>query len=321
MRSVIRLAALAVAAAVLAGCTSRLAPPTLPPPAQTQLRPTPTRVPEVHATVPVPARPLIGVYEPGVPGYTQISQFASTTGVQPRVVLYYSEWGENFQASFATKAWNHGAYTFAQLQPTDTTLASVAAGGSDSYLKRLAGQVRDFGHPVILSFAHEMNGDWYPWGAGHATPAQFIAAWRHVVQVFRSQGADNVTWVWTVNSINLGSPALRQWWPGSKWVNWVGIDGYYYFSYQNFANVFGQTLAEIRTFTGDPAFIGETAVGPGPDASSQVAGLFAGAAADHLAGLVWFDRAQDDPPYHLDWHLADDPAALTAFRAAASRYG
>jgi len=321
MTRVSRFAALAVAASVLAGC-SRLAP-TYAPPAPTQSRPAATqrspRVPAVHATIPAPAHPLIGVYEPG--SYTQITQFARTTGVQPRIVLYYSAWGEKFQASFATAAWDHGAYTFAELEPTNTTLARVAAGYSDSYLKRLAGQVRDFGHPVILSFGHEMNGDWYPWGVGHATPAQFIAAWRHVVQVFRSQGADNVTWAWTVNAVDAASPPLRQWWPGSEWVNWVGVDGYFYFSSDTFSSVFGQALAEIRTFTGDPALIGETAAGPGPDASSQVAALFAGAAANHLAGLVWYDEAQHNPPYHLDWHLADDPAALIAFRLGARRYG
>lgn len=324
MKSAIRLAALAVAAAVLTGCISR--PVTTAPrspvaaPRSPAAAPRPP-VPAQHVIVPAPARPMIGVYEPATSSYTQISQFARAIGVQPRVVLYYSGWGENFQASFATAAWKHGAYTFAELEPDVITLASVAVGDSDQYLKRLAGQVRDFRHPVMLSFAHEMNGDWYPWGAGHATPAQFIAAWRHVVRVFRSQGAENVTWVWTVNDTNENQPALKQWWPGGKWVNWVGIDGYFYFSSDTFASVIGGTLAQIRTFTHAPALIGETGVGPGPYATAQVNDLFAGAAASHLAGLVWFDKEQYDPPYHLDWHLADDPAALTAFRAGARRYG
>ena len=29
-----------------------------------------------------------------------------------------------------------------------------------------------------------------------------MAAWRHIVTVFRQQGADNVTWLWTVNIID-----------------------------------------------------------------------------------------------------------------------
>ena len=305
MKLILRLGAAAVSLAALAACSSH--------PSSVQMRVPPAPAP---TAIHVPPRPLVGVYEPGVPGYTQITQFTHATGVQPQVVLYYSGWGESFQSGFAATARQHGAYTFVQLQPGGTTLARVAAGDSDPYLKRYAAQVRAFGYPVLLSFAHEMNGGWYSWGTGHATPAQFIAAWRHVVQVFRSQGASNVTWVWTVNAVNAGSASLRQWWPGSQWVNWAGIDGYFYFSSDTFASVFGRTLADIRAFTSAPVFIGETAVGPGPEAVSQVTGLLDGVKADHFAGLVWFDKAQHDPPYHQDWHLADDPAALAAFRAA-----
>jgi hypothetical protein len=316
MKLSIRLTALAGAVVVLAGCTERpvSTEPYFPVPATPA-----STVPAPLATVPAPGHPMVGVYEPGA-GYTQIAQFTRTSGIQPRVVLYYSGWGDNFHTSFAAAAWKQGAYTLAELEPGTLTMAQVAAGSSDPYLERLATQIRDFGHPVILSFAHEMNGNWYSWGAGHAAPEQFIAAWRHVVQFFRSQGADNVTWVWTVNAVVASSAPLRPWWPGSQWVNWVGIDGYFYFPSDTFASVFSRTLAQIRTFTNDPAFIGETAVGPGPDASSQVTALFAGAQANHLAGLVWFDKAQNDPPYHLDWHLADDPAALSAFRAAFRKY-
>ena len=76
-----------------------------------------------------------------------------------------------------------------------------------------------------------------------------------------------------------------------------------------------RTLADIRAFTSVPVSIGETAVGPGPAAVSQVTGLLEGVKADHFAGLVWFDKAQHAPPYHQDWHLADHPPALAAFRA------
>lgn len=296
--------------AVLTACSGQAADPAshLPP------RPAP-------AAIAAPAQPMVGVYEPGVPSYARITQFAKATSVNPRVVLYYSGWGENFQAGFAADAWSHGAYTFVQLEPFNATMASVAAGKSDWYLQKFADQVRAFRHPVLLSFAHEMNGSWYPWGYGHVTAAEFVAAWRHVVQVFRNRGADNVTWVWTVNAINLGSPPLKEWWPGSQYVNWVGIDGYYYTQSNTFANVFGSTISEIQTFTEDPMLIGETAIGPGPEAASQVTGLFMGAQADHFAGVVWFDKAQDNPPYHLDWLLEDDPAALAAFRAAVKEYG
>jgi len=67
-----------------------------------------------------------------------------------------------------------------------------------TYLRSYADAVIAFGHPVILSFGHEMNGTWYSWGYGHPPPATFVAAWRHIVRIFRAAGAANVTWLWTV---------------------------------------------------------------------------------------------------------------------------
>ena len=80
-----------------------------------------------------------------------------------------------------------------------SSLASIAAGKYDGFLSKYASEVRTYRHPVILSFGHEMNGNWYSWGYRHTSPAVFVAAWRHIVTIFRAIGASNVTWLWTVN--------------------------------------------------------------------------------------------------------------------------
>ncbi len=273
------------------------------------------------AAVSPPAGPLVGVYEPGVPGsWSGLAEFASATGVAPRVALYYSGWPEQFRLGFAKLAWSHGAYTFVKMQPDNVTLASIAAGDSNGYLRSFALAVKSFPHPVLLSFAHEMNGDWYPWGAGHAPASEFVAAWRDVVQVFRDEGATNAIWVWTVNSTNVAHGSLRQWWPGAAWVNWVGVDGYYYRPTDGFGSVFGQTIAQIRTFSSAPVLIAETAVGGNPARLSEITGLFAGARADHVLGVVWFDHGQHAGLYHQDWRLEGDSAAVAAFSVAAREY-
>jgi Glycosyl hydrolase family 26 len=246
----------------------------------------------------------MGVYEPDAPfAWDQQAAFGSATGASMRIAVYYSGWFEKFKAPFARLAWQHGSYVLVQIEPRTVTLA-----------------VRAFGHPVILSFGHEMNGTWYPWGSGHVSPAVFAAAWRHVVRVFRLAHASNAVWAWTVNSVNAASAALRQWWPGAAWVNLVGIDGYYYRSSDTFSSVFGRTIAQIRTFSNAPVLITETAVGNTPDRAQQITALIAGVRAGRLIGMVWFDRAQHQGIYHQDWRLEDDPAALAAFRAAARAY-
>ena len=270
--------------------------------------------------VPAPASPLVGVYEPGAPGsWSHITEFESATGVKPGIVVYYSPWDVPFSTSFAQAARDHDAYVLVQLEPDDVTLASIAAGGSDAYLRSYADEVVGFGQPVILSFGHEMNGTWYSWGDGHTPPATFVGAWRHVVRVFRAAGAANVTWLWTVNSIVGAASSLSRWWPGAAWVDWTGIDGYYFRATDSFGSVFGSTIADIRTFSSAPLLIAESAVGTTPNRESQIEGLFAGVRAERLAGVVWFDEAQHSGLYHQDWRLEDDPSALAAFMAAASR--
>jgi len=303
-----RVTVAAIVAAVLLAATGCLTPLT----SQQPLTPVPT-----------PASPLVGVYEPGAPGsWSQIAEFTAATGVKPGIVVYFSSWNEPFSTSFAQTAWDHDAYVLVQLEPKGVTLASIAAGGSDGYLRSYADAVVAFGHPVILSFGHEMNGNWYPWGYGHASPAMFVAAWRHVVRVFRAAGAANATWLWAVNSIEGEGAAssLSQWWPGTAWVSWTGVDGYYYQASDTFDSVFGSTIADIRTISSAPLLIAETAVGTTPNRESQIDGLFAGVSAERLAGVVWFDAAQHAGLYHQDWRLEDDPAALAAFTAAVATH-
>jgi mannan endo-1,4-beta-mannosidase len=321
---------LTVAATMLvmavAGClapVSRPAPPraaTLSPaPKPSASRPSASQSPAPGG--PLGSVPLVGVYEPGAPGsWSDVGSLARVSGVKPGIAGYYSSWEEPFASSFARTAWDHGAYVLVQLQPGSTTLSSIAAGRSDAYLRSFADAVASFGHPVILSFGHEMNGSWYSWGDGHEPAADFVAAWRHIVRVFRAQGAANVTWLWAVNSVAGASSDLKQWWPGAAWVNWVGIDGYYFGTADTFGSVFGATIADIRAFSQAPLLIAETAVGTTEDRDSQIKGLFAGVREQHLAGLMWFDEAQNSGLYHQDWRLEDDPSALAAFAAGAMAY-
>ena len=87
-----------------------------------------------------------------------------------------------------------------QIDPTGVSLTAIAAGKYDAYLPSLTPprSRRSVGR-IIISFGPEMNGYWYSWGYRHTTPAVFVAAWRHIVTVFRAADAQNVTWLWTVN--------------------------------------------------------------------------------------------------------------------------
>ena len=268
---------------------------------------------------PVPPAPVrfLGVFEPDAPGsYAGIDVFGQAVGRQPNLVLYYRGWGQPFDKGFAETAASHGATPFVQLNPTRVPLARIARGAYDAYLTRFARQVAAFGQPVVIGFGHEMNGYWYSWGYTRASPAYFVAAWRHIVTLFRQHGAHNVRWLWDVNSKSRRTGPVRDWWPGARYVTWVGVNGYYYLPGQNFANVFGPVIADIRRFTHAPLLIGETAVGPLAGQPQGIRDLFAGARAQHALGLVWFDRTSHGGVYKQDWRLEGNPAALAAFRSA-----
>lgn len=105
------------------------------------------------------------------------------------------------------------------------TNADVASGRHDAYIRRWAKSVKDSGlKTVYMRYAHEMNGDWFPW---YHDPENYVRAWRHVVDIFRMEGATNAKWTWSLN------PSLyqddvswlmnaRKYWPGSDYVDYVG---------------------------------------------------------------------------------------------------
>ena len=267
-----------------------------------------------RASLPTLPASYLGVYEAGPPDvYQPVAGFARAAGRQPNLVGYYSGWGEPFAKPFAERVRGHSAVTIVQIDPAYAMIEGIAAGGYDAYLRAYADSVRAFAYPVVIGFGHEMNAPWYSWGYGHVPARVFVDAWRHIVTVFRSQGADNVIWLWTINADAPGTGPDVTWWPGPDYVTWVGIDGYYVRPSDTFGSVFGRTIRQVRTFTNKPVLLSETAVGPVAGVN-KIGNLFAGMRRYRTLGLVWFDFEQHQGIYHQDWRIEDNPAAEAAFR-------
>ena len=299
----IMLLAIALAMAAVAVAITRLA---------TSL---PSRPPKSHASLPPELAAYLGVFETGAPpGYGAIAEFAQAAGRQPNLLGYYSGWAEPFDTSFAQMLRKHGVIPFVQIDPTDASVAAIAAGTYDDYLRSYANSVSHFGHAVVIGFGHEMNAPFYTWGYRHVAPSTFVAAWRHIVRLFRGQGANNVTWLWTLQADEPGTGPVGSWWPGAQYVTWVGIDGYYYRRSDTFSSVFGQTITQVKALTSKPILLSETAVGPDADPFVKILDLFAGMRQYGTLGLVWFDKDQHDGIYHQDWRIEDNQAAEVSFK-------
>jgi mannan endo-1,4-beta-mannosidase len=260
----------------------------------------------------------LGVYEPGAPrSYANVNRFATAVGRRPNLVGYYSWWGDPFQRSFAKTAFDHGATTIVQMEPT-ISLARIAAGAYDSYLTSFARSVAAFKRHVVISFGREMNGFWYSWGYHRTKPSVFVAAWRHIVLLFRAHGADNVIWLWQVNSKSPQTGPVHDWWPGSKYVTWVGVSGYYFVPNENYGYIFTPVVADVRKFTNDPVLIAETGVNKFAGEASSISDLFDAVRTEHYLGLVWFDwnTGGHHPALYKGglWRLEGNRPALRAFR-------
>jgi Glycosyl hydrolase family 26 len=271
--------------------------------------------PPAHASLPPALASYLGTFEPGAPSdYGVVASFARTANRQPNLVGYYSGWTQPFDMASARMLQAHGAVPFVQIDPTATSIKGIASGTYDDYLRSYADSVRNFRHAVVIGFGHEMNASWYPWGYKRVPAATFVGAWRHIVTLFREEGAQNVTWLWTLQAVEPGTGPIASWWPGAQYVTWVGIDGFYYRPSDTFTNVFGKTITQVRTFTNKPVLLSEIAVGPAAGQFAKIQDLFHGMARYRTLGLVWFDKAQHGSIFHQDWRLADNLQAQISFR-------
>jgi hypothetical protein len=208
------------------------------------------------------------------------------------------------------------------------TLAQVIAGDFDSYIAGFAAGAAAWGHPLFLRFDWEMNGSWFPWGepANGNQPGQFVAAWRHVHDLFAAAGATNVSWVWCPSIITTNATAdLSELYPGDGYVDWTCMDGYNWGAlhgptgWQSFNDVFASTYSEIAgsIAPSKPMMIGE--VGSSEGGGSKAAWLtdmFAQLAAGYPAirALVYFDA----PDGSDDWPVESSAASTAAFAAGVS---
>lgn len=256
-----------------------------------------------------------------------LAAFDGAVAVRARITEHYLMWGSPYPAGFVRAAAGIGARTILELQPMggagSPTLPQIAAGRADAWLVGFGSQIARMGQHVMIAFAPEMNGGWYPYGHGYVTAAEFVAAYRHVHDVLAASAAGHlIGWIWQPSAIHIDTPSPGPYWPGASYVDFIALDGYYYFPSDTFETVFGKTIRLLRSLAPTtPMLIGETAVGPMTNHQpADVSNLISSIVANHLLGLIWFDKNQGyrHSAYHQDWRLEATPATLAAFRNALS---
>jgi hypothetical protein len=277
---------------------------------------------------PAAARPLaLGAYIPGASeDPRRIDAFAREVGRKPVIVLSYKNWSSlPFDRAELNSIWRRGAVPMLTWEPQTSSgrgfpLREIAAKRFDRYLRRAAGSARIWGKPLFVRFAHEMNGHWYPWGVGVGgnTAREFRKAWKHIVDLFRFQGATNVRWVWSPNEDSGGSLPLGSLYPGDEWVDWIAMDGFVFggtVGWPSFTAIFGNTYERLAELSNRPMMIAETAANDeGGDKAAWIASALQREAPrfSRIRALTWFDEVKPNGDFRVD----SSPESLQAFRAA-----
>lgn len=145
---------------------------------------------------------------------------------------------------------------FPGLRPSDKRdlggMIDISNGKYDSYLKKWARMAAKINEPIFLRFGHEMNDPYrYPWGPQNNSAKDFVAAWQHVHNVFKQQGANKILWVWSPH------PAygfFDAFYPGSNYVDYVGVGTLNYGTvaswsqWWSFGEIFGRHYKELAVF-------------------------------------------------------------------------
>ena len=338
--SVLLCAVLALVAAVLAGTGA--ASVSGPRPAGVGLPFAAAAVPAEPAASPVAAQTTVrprtwGVTLPDLPASTAgLAALHRSTGARPGVVMWYVAWSlrTGFPVADAQRIRGTGATPEITWEPWDPaqgpsqpaySLAGIARGDHDAYLRSWARSVAAWGHPVRLRLAQEMNGTWYPWADGHNGNARgsFAPAWRHVVSVFRAQHATNVTWVWSPNVPFGGSTPLSTVFPGDATVSEVALDGYNWANLQpgstwtSFAGVFGAGVTQLGRLSRRPISIGEVGCPQaGGDKAAWTSAMWRTLASwRQVRGVMFFSFDKE-----ADWRIDSSAAARTAFARGVAGY-
>ncbi len=203
------------------------------------------------------------------------------------------------------------------------TLRSIINGDHDEYIRQSAQAIKRAEMPVFLRFAHEMNGNWYPWsGTTNGNTAQeYKAAWQHVVELFRSEEVTNVTWVWSPNSASYPNDPLNDlaaYYPGDDYVDWVALDGFNWGTkqassgWQSFDSIFQESYLKLVNLTSKPIMIAEVASTElGGNKATWIKETLEQSLKDNYAqirAVVFFNLNKE-----TDWRIESSPTSVTQF--------
>lgn len=290
-----------------------------------------------------PPRTLFGAYDGGFPGtFAGFNRLEDELDYKFPLISFYNAWGDRPDQQFPRRmvetiasmgsvpliTWEPWTVDFDDSVRTNlpsreereyASMQAIARGDYDFYVVRWAREAAAYGKPIFVRFAHEMNDPYrYPWGPQNGNrPADFVAAWIRVHQIFQKMEATNVIWIW---SPHVSMPWLEYYYPGDQYVDWIGVGVLNYgnvaswsrwWSFHQILEKAYPTLISIDK----PIMISEFgSLDEGGDLASwyQQAFYQLNHHYGRVRGVVFFNAGADrsiSPEWPLDWTLTQSASA------------
>lgn len=264
---------------------------------------------------------------PKMARYEDYNRLAGKQGAQ---VMWYRDWSDIFPVAECEAVWKAGALPHITWEPwmwdksSEIFLQDILSGDFDQYITDWATDAKKYGKPVLVRFAHEFNGNWYPWSTAHndKNADLYIQTYRYIVDMFRKVGADNVKWVWSPNFESVPNKpwneALRAY-PGDEYVDWIGMSLYNFGSnkygskWQSFNQLVSPLYFEfVKNIPSKPIMITEIACAEqGGDKAAwiRLMNTHLQTKFTEIRAICWFDMLKE-----ADWRIDSSLKSLDAYQ-------
>jgi hypothetical protein len=275
-----------------------------------------------------------GVYVPSVDGGSSDATLAGVSAAvgKPAYVQQFVALTDRVPISDLDAVASAGATPLITIEPWDSrrgvdqpqfALRRIAAGAFDDDFQRWGRALGQWRKPLLLRFAHEMNGWWYPWSVGvnGNTADDYRRSWQRMWQVIK-RSAPNVEFVWSPNTMSGGLADFRPMYPGASMVDRLGLDGYNWGDgegrrWQSPEDIFLDSVGRLNALPGDrPILITEVASAEDPNDPRRKADWISDffhqvSRWEDVDGFVWFQADKE-----RDWRFTSSALAREAFRTA-----
>jgi len=255
-----------------------------------------------------------------------IKNFKLAYGKAPFLVTIFIEWDKFIKEEIIENIYREGCVmviTWEPWKPSNKETIDydkLLSGGYDSYIASFAGQIKSIPGVVFMRFAHEANGDWYPWAGAKIGKEKYTAIYRYIKDKFDAAGVTNVKWIFSINCEDVPSEASNHYllyYPGDKYVDYVGIDGYNWGDtkpwsrWSSFKEIFSGSYNEVTQKIKKPVLITEfSSTSSGGDKAVWIAEALKDIRKmKNIKGFVLFNQDKE-----TDWYFSPGTSAASSLR-------